>query len=143
VNIIPIQTEWKLSFEFIIHETHPIKYTNVIHCTTGENIGNAGTRIPAMWIHPKSNQIFIQVYDYETNLQFEMNAWQNLKIVYQKYYNRVYEMKIFWNGGLRDTRHMLSLKDFKNVKCYVCDPWHANVRGFLRNLEYTQLLEGI
>ena len=142
MNIIPVQaSDWKLSFDFIVHELHPTHWMNIIHCTaTGQDQNSKGRRTPAVWIRPNQNNMSWHLWKGSAHIThkilFSLNTWHSFEIVYRRYCNDFHQVVVTLDGIVVYQNNQLLSEVFSNVKCYASDPWYPPLKGLIKNLNY-------
>ena len=137
LTVLPKQFE--ISFNF-----YPTKWvggwTNIIHFTTGPNCCAPGSRIPG--IFPSKGKVAINfALNGNGNYQvwtpkLALKKWVNIKLN-QRREGKNYVYRVYLNNKVLKTIVNKKPQDFKNVKVYVSDVWHANQAGLIKNLRIT------
>ena len=141
--------EFEVKIEFTVFGFQS-GWNNVLHFTTGDNVGKYGDRIPGIWIN---EQPFGNPYLYITSAisgsgdfsryeRLPVNGEEGIPtnqliviIISQKLKDEKYIYAIEINGDLRFTVANNQPKDFTNVKVYAADPWHTPLNGTIQRLE--------
>ena len=113
-------------------------YSDVLHFTTGGNIGKLGYRIPGIWFYSNRLHICGSVkgnYNYCANSQVvAKNKWINVRIVNKKE-GSTYWYTVYVNGRQIARTDNPSSRIYKNVKVYATDPWYRPFQGKIQNLK--------
>jgi len=130
-----------VSFKLFLNKlpTH-IKWTNILHFSTGNDGSNYGDRIPGIWLDSGSRFYVASAlngnkdYNKHMNLDVAENKWYNFEISQLpnddgKY---VFECKIddavYWKIQNEKPRN------FKDVIMYIGDPWYEAATGLVQGL---------
>jgi len=114
-------------------------WANVLHFTTGGNIGTLGYRIPGVWFWLDKLHICGSVKgnnNYCLNSEpVEKNKWTDIKIVNTKEGSN-YLYAVYVNGKQLGKSDNPTSQVYKNVKVYFSDPWYNSFIGSIQNLKF-------
>jgi len=114
-------------------------WANVLHFTTGGNIGELGYRIPGVWFWLDKLHICGSVKgnnNYCLNSEpVEKNKWTEIKITNTKEGSN-YLYAVYVNGKQLGQSDNPSSQVYRNVKVYFSDPWYNSFKGSIRNLKF-------
>ena len=139
-----------VSFSIAIKKKPKDKITNVLHFTTGGNNKGFGSRIPAVWVDKRFNDLFIRVntdgvngrINFRTSFRAELGKKYDITIKQWVDRNNKYWYQLII-PGVRTRRFPVyqyngDWKTFYNVELYTSDPWRPSFTsdlGTLSNLK--------
>ena len=142
---LTFEKEYSVSFTFAAYTFSP-GWHNILHFTTGDDIGSPGSRIPAVWMHTNmGDETAKPLYicsDVNGNPDY---CWISKSIavntptqiqIRQIRKNAGYTYQILIDGVISWEVINSSPRVFHDVKLYVSDPWYAAQEGEIGNLEY-------
>ena len=143
---LTIGEEYSISFTFTARKFSP-GWHNILHFTTGEDLGKPGSRIPAVWMHMSlGNENAKPLYicsdvngnsnycrtsspiPINTPTKIQISQWKPLRT--DPYY------QILINGKQQHAVYIKSHAVHHNVSLYASDPWYPAQEGEIKNLEY-------
>ena len=147
---LTIGKEYRVSFTFTAKKFSP-GWHNILHFTTGDDIGKPGSRIPAVWMHnTKGNEnakpLFI-CSDVDATIAANTHCWTSQPIpintptqiqIRQTSERLAYTYQILIDGKLWVEQLNNNARVFHNVSLYASDPWYPAQDGEIRNLEYPE-----
>ena len=146
-----LEPAWRVSFEIHPKGVH-YGWENIIHFTTGGNVGVDGNRIPAVWFHSGSTRLYIcsslngnsnSCYSSKT---IPPNRYIEVEIVQRQITHRRGNSYIYTIGiaGVTVFRAVNTrARYYRNVKVYCADPWHYAGKAKIRNFIYHNLDHGM
>ena len=144
---LTFEKEYSVSFTFAAYKFSS-GWHNILHFTTGDDIGSPGSRIPAVWMHmskgdEKEKPILISS-DVSGNSNY---CWTSKSIpvnaiiqiqIRQIREGSTYIYQILIDGEVHHEVINRQPRVFRDVKLYASDPWHAAQKGEIDNLEYSK-----
>ena len=138
---LTIGAEYSVSFKLFPTKFSP-GWQNIIHFTTGVNIGQLGSRVPAIFAN--GNGVLHICADVNGNTNYwwnskpmPTNAWTEIQI---RQFNASLHSKyqILINGVVEHEVINKNPRTFQNVKLYISDPWHAAQEGIIKDLLHSE-----
>ena len=149
MDIIPTLTQaWSVSFEINPYSSTE-GWTNIVHFTTGNNIGQYGFRVPAVFVHTLSSRLHIcSAINGNHNHCFNskplpLNSYTRVEIQQQQEDNTANFLFTIRIGG--EKVYQVVNKDarfFPNVKVYKADPWYNPATSSIKDFVYRNLPSG-
>ena len=134
-----IHKEFQVQLQIRI-SSFPHGWHNVIHLTTGGNVGAYGCRIATVWANGGSNP-FLHIcsaisgnWNYCNNYYVSTNTWINLRMSQKKLAGGRYGFEFNVNNRIDEVVNSQPV-DFTNVKVFASDPWHDSITGAIRKFE--------
>jgi len=140
---LTIGAEYSVSFKLFPTKFSP-GWQNIIHFTTGVNIGQLGSRVPAIFAN--GNGVLHICADVNGNTNYwwnskpiPTNAWTEIQI---RQFNASLHSKyqILINGVVEHEVINKNPRTFQNVKLYISDPWHAAQEGIIKDLLHSEAI---
>ena len=124
---------------------HKGSWTSIFHMTISGNANVYGSRIPGIWFAPLSrsttrNRILVcnaisgnrNYCRYSAYLP--IRRWAKVRVS-QQLEGSKYVYRIYINDKQIFSKINTQPREFRNVKVYAGDPWHAAQQGYIRNVQ--------
>ena len=115
-------------------------FASIVHVTTGEDCCSVGSRIPAVWYHPRGDLHITTGSDGNGNYiqnfaapPVAIGQWTKIQIS-QELEDQMYKYKIFIDDEKKLDAVNSQPTEFQNVKVYAADPWWDSQPRSVRNL---------
>ena len=137
---LTVGREYFVNFKLFPYKT-PDDWTNVLHFTTGKNIGTLGSRIPAIFV--TDGKILVNSYIHghaSYGFIFRTKSLANTTIdikIQQVLVDEKYYLELIVNNESKHQIVNTKPQVFENVKLYVSDPWHKALPGYITSLQYS------
>ena len=148
MGTIPVQElSWRVTLDMVLLEPAVGDFYNVYHFTTGQKVGVHGSRTPAIWIYDHRRLLIHFNTDSDVNSRYCSDELITLNqkiriIVEQVMVSDRPVVRIFIDQNMvHESPHNWKIP-FKNVQCYLGDPWYpvAPVKVLYFNYEELKTL---
>ena len=144
-DVIPsLAPAWHVSFE-ILPQGVVNGWSNIIHFTTGGNVGKIGQRIPGVWFHTQSTRLHIcSAISGNANRCFDskslkLHEYTKVEIIQNQLRDNRYRYSISIAGKRVFTTINTGARFFPNVQVFRSDPWHPASNALIKNFVYGNL----
>jgi len=121
-------------------------WQNILHLTTGENVGGEGDRIPAIFFHRDlgnkthrammiSSAVSENHNHYFVTTPLRVKRWHSVRISQSRSLHGRYIYEIHLNNALAHSVENSNAKVFQQVRVYQSDGWGEALDGRVRNLQ--------
>ena len=152
IGTIPTLTkEWKVTFEFKPTSYNYNGYAQILHLTTGGKGGSiVGERIPALWIHKKSEVVkvlFKTALNGKPNeglfsaMKPPINKWSTVEVI-QEREGSVFFVSLIIRGETIWSERNRKPQEFSNVKVYASSDWYVAQAGYIRGFKIQNKIPG-
>ena len=138
--------DFQVSFEITVNKLPTAVWTNVIHCTIGENSGAYGDRNPSVWVN-KAGFLYITAavngnVNYGYKHYFELKRPHNLTIRQSTTKVGITFYQIMVDGKQVHATMNTKAKAFTKMHVYTSDPWYPGFTSDLGFVKDLQILSG-
>ena len=113
-------------------------WTSIFHMTAGDNIGNIGDRIPAVFFKPSNGMAFRSALNTRHDFAIDfppptIGKWTKIRMS-QELQNQGLKFKIFIDEVEKLVAENSAGLTFDNVRVFAADPWYPAQPGSIKNL---------
>lgn len=143
IERIPVLSPYYiLSFDIKpLAKTHG--WSNIIHVTNRDNVGQYGDRTPAIFLFGSPTKWLLIIYSaingktpgWRYSLELPLKKFSNIRVEQQPSQGQAY-YRIFINGQQTHSIENTDARSFKNVTVYAADIWYASAKAIVKNYQF-------
>ena len=130
--------QWMVEFQFKPTDLTRPDWTSIFHMTAGDNVGEIGDRIPAVFFRPSNGMQISSALNTQFNFEIDFPAptigeWTKIRVS-QELLNQSFKYKIFIDDAEKLVAENSVAISFENVRVFAADPWYPAQPGSIKNL---------